>query len=523
MTLRIKILAAITLVLGVTVGASFLVLIRYQRAQLLRNTTEATSHLANTIRATLEHAMLANDPAEIQRIVSTVGEQPGIAGVYVLDSRDTVRVTSTPMGRGRPLPDQPPSILRSRSPIPNTPRCQGCHPPAQRFLGQLVVDRSPEAMEEQLRTSLVYMLASAGLALLLLTATTYAVLRRLVVTPLANLGRAARAIQAGEYDTPLTLQTSDEVGELARTLEQMRCRIVEHLEEIRRWGAELERRVTERTQELTTLNRVALVTNEALDLTTIFTRALETTLDALGVSAGAITLTTPRIGPPMIVQRGLLASEAAALAQQAGQAGTDRAWIRSDSERGARPFACFPIHSKGAAVGILWIDDSRELPLAPEKLRLLEALAAQLGGTVERAVLHQDLERSLRELRDSRAAMVQRERQIAALEAVRAATVTLSHHINNATAGIAGCRDVVASALGEETDWQLRYALDGIRASVKKISTVLQALRDLTQVNVTNFPGGVEAIDVDHAIQEALARLQADAHIADTPTRPPPA
>jgi len=522
-TLRIKILAALTLVLSLTVGASFLVLIRYQRAQLLRNTSEATSHLANTIRATLEHAMLANDPAEIRRIVSTVGEQPGIAGVYILDSRGTVRVTSTPAERGRSLPEQSPDVLRSRSPIPNTPRCQGCHPPAQRLLGQLVVDRSLEAMEEQLRTSLGYMLASAGLAFLLLTVTTYAVLRRLVVIPLASLGRAARAIQAGEYDTPLTLPTSDEVGELARTLERMRGRIVEHLEEIRRWGAELERRVRERTEELTTLNRVALVTNEALDLTTIFTRALETTLDALGVSAGAIALTADGMEPPIVVARGLQPSEAAALAQQAGRVGVERACGRSDSEQGAGTFACFPIPSKGAAAGILCLHDSRQVPLAPEKLRLLEALAAQLGGTVERAVLHQDLERSLRELRDSQAAIVERERQIAALEAVRAATVTLSHHINNATAGIAGCRDVLASALGEETDWQLRYALDGIRASVKKISAVLQALRDLTQVNVTNFPGGIEAIDVDRAIQEKLARLQADAHVADTPAGPPAA
>ena len=86
MKLRTKILGAMALVLAVTVGASFLVLIRYQRAQFLRNTADATSHLANIIRATLEHAMLANDPAEVQRIVRTVGRQPGIEGVFVLDA-----------------------------------------------------------------------------------------------------------------------------------------------------------------------------------------------------------------------------------------------------------------------------------------------------------------------------------------------------------------------------------------------------------------------------------------------------
>ena len=387
MGLRTKILGAMALVLAVTVGASFFVLIRYQRAQLLRNTSDATSHLANTIRATLEHAMLTNNPTEIQRIVLTVGQQPGIEGVFVLDRTGRVKVASDPGQVGQTLregpsgfpgdlpakqmgesgttlilPRQPSPILRSTSLIPNASRCQGCHSPSQRILGALVVDRSLGQMERQLRASLGYMLGSAGLAFLLLTVTIYAVLRRLVVTPLANLGQAAQAIQRGIYDTPLVLHQSDEVGELARTLEQMRSRILEHLEEARRWGAELEVRVAERTQEL----------------------------------------------------------------------------------------------------------------------------------------------------RQSQAAIVERERKIAALEAVRAATVTLSHHINNATAGIAGCRDVLSMTLGDQADWQLRYALDGIQASVKKITAVLQAMRDLTRINLIDFPAGLEAIDVDHEIQKALAQLGPD-------------
>lgn len=384
MRLRTKILGAMALVLAISVGGSFFVLIRYQRAQLLRNTSEASAHLANTIRATLEHAMLTNDPAEIQRSVLTVGQQPGIEGVFVLDHSGTVRVASNHGQLGRPLRNgptdltggtpewdlierrgpvlltrEPSPVLRSTSLIPNAPRCQGCHPAAQLVLGALVVDRSLDQMEQQLGKSLGYMLGSAGLAFLLLTVTTYGVLRRLVVSPLADLGQAAQAIQRGIYDTPLVLHQSDEVGQLARTLDQMRSRILEHLEEARRWGAELEVRVAERTEEL----------------------------------------------------------------------------------------------------------------------------------------------------RQSQAAIVERERQIASLEAVRAATVTLSHHINNATAGIAGCRDVLSTTLRDQAGWQVLYALDGIQASVKKITAVLQTMRDLTQIKLTSFQGGLEAIDVDHEIQKALAHL----------------
>ncbi|MEK6717253.1 MAG: HAMP domain-containing protein, partial [candidate division NC10 bacterium] len=414
---------------------------------------------------------------------------------------------------------QPSPILRSTSLISNAPRCQGCHDPGQRILGALVVDRSLDPMERQLRTSLAYMLGSATVAFLVLTATTYAVLRRLVITPLSDLGRAARAIEAGNYDTPMVLDRSDEMGELGRTLDRMRCRILEHLDQIRRWGQELEVRVAERTHELRTLNRVALVTNEALDLETIFLRALEAVLDALSVNAGAVILVTPELEGPMVVQRGLGQAEVETLTRQARAAGVEFACAGAVTEAGIRKFACFQIRSKGRLMGILCSDNS-QVPLAPEKLRLLESLVVQLGGTVERAILHRDLERSYRELRESQTAILERERQIAALKALQAATVTLSHHINNATAGIAGCRDVLAMTLGEQADWQVRYALDGIRSSVKKITAVLRALAGLTRLELTPFPGGTEAIDIEWAIQETLAQLGPDdPPPADTPPR----
>lgn len=535
MKLRTKILGAMALVLAITVGGSFLVLIRYQRARLLQNTVDATAHLANTIRATLEHAMLANDPAEIRRIVRTVGQQPGIEGVFVLDQAGAVRVAADPAQVGRRLDDEPPtlpadsrtgetagapsaavlqrqpaSILRTTSQIPNLPRCQGCHPPAQRILGALVVDRSLDEMEQQLRISLAYMLGSAGLAFLLLTATTYAVLRRLVITPLAELGESARAIERGDYDVSMSLHRTDEVGELGRTLDTMRRRIAEHLAEIRRWGQELEIRVAARTHELHTLNRVALVTNEALDLETIFTRALEAALDALRVDAGAIILVAAELDGPLVVQQGLTQAESEALMRHARRAGVESSCGGPVALAPARRLACFPIRSKGTPRGVLCVHNSEDQPLAPEKLRLLEALAAQLGATVERAILHQALERSFGELRKSQAQIIERERQIAALTALRAAMVTLSHHINNATTGIDGCREVLATTVGEQAEWHVRYALDGIQTSVKKITAVLRALRELTRIDLTPFPGGVEAIDVEQAIRETLAQLGQD-------------
>lgn len=382
MSLRVKVLAVMALVLATSVGGSFLVLIRYQRAQLLQNTADGAFHLADTIRATLEHAMLAKDPEEIRRIVLAVGKQPDVAGVFVLDEAARVRFASDGRPSGWPLPETPPDILTLRagsgrwvlhgargsallriaSVIPNAPPCRGCHSPARPILGALVVDRSLSHMEEQLRTNLAYMLASAGLAFILLMTTTYGVLRRVVIRPLANLRTAAQAIEAGDYRRKVLLRRADEIGDLARTLDQMRCRVLEHLEEIQRWGEELERRVTERTMKL-----------------------------------------------------------------QASQA-----------------------------------------------------------------------------------AVVERERQIAVLEAVRAATITLSHHINNATAGITGCRTVLLMHVDEQNE-QVACALEGIRTSVQKITSVLRALQQVSRIELTPFGGGLVGIEIEDAIRQALATLESDA------------
>ncbi|MBI2001916.1 MAG: GAF domain-containing protein, partial [candidate division NC10 bacterium] len=232
-------------------------------------------------------------------------------------------------------------------------------------------------------------------------------------------------------------------------------------------------------------------------------------LDALGVDAGAIILVAPDRRDPMVVQRGLSQTDVETLIREARAAGVEFACAGAVTQAGVRRFACFPVRSKAGLLGILCVDNYR-VPLAEEKLRLLEALAAQLGGTAERAILHQDLERSFRTLRESQAQIVERERQIAALEALRAATVTLSHHINNAAAGIEGCRNVLAMALNDQADWQVRHALDGIRTSVRKITAVLQALRGLTRFELIPFPGGADAIDIERAIQETLAQLGPD-------------
>lgn len=93
----------------------------------------------------------------------------------------------------------------------------------------------------------------AGLVLLLLLVPISLVLTNRVLAPVRELARAARAIASGSMDARAKVSSSDEIGELARSFNQMAERVTESQLELLKLNAELEERVRQRTQELAEL------------------------------------------------------------------------------------------------------------------------------------------------------------------------------------------------------------------------------------------------------------------------------
>ncbi|UCG77920.1 MAG: HAMP domain-containing protein [Nitrospirota bacterium] len=73
---------------------------------------------------------------------------------------------------------------------------------------------------------------------------------RSIVHPLQTLIGATQRIGKGNLDEPININSSDEIGVLAKSFEEMRMRLDESLSSIRDHNVELERRVFERTKEL---------------------------------------------------------------------------------------------------------------------------------------------------------------------------------------------------------------------------------------------------------------------------------
>lgn len=73
---------------------------------------------------------------------------------------------------------------------------------------------------------------------------------RKLINPLQTLTRAAKRIASGDIATPVGNHGSDELLELSSSFEDMRQKLADSLESIRQQNADLEIRVTQRTQQI---------------------------------------------------------------------------------------------------------------------------------------------------------------------------------------------------------------------------------------------------------------------------------
>jgi nitrate/nitrite-specific signal transduction histidine kinase len=232
---------------------------------------------------------------------------------------------------------------------------------------------------------------------------------RRVTRPVQVLTGAARQVAAGDFEHSVTIHTNDELQELAEQFNTMSA-------QLRDSYAELDKRVAARTQELATLNAVAAVVSQSLDLERILDDALGEIMADLGFEAGvafmlpdgerdggevrliasrnlpADVLAGIRTRPPDYLKRRLTELE--------GQPATLPMDTISEELRGLlqqagwRSVIQIPVNAKGRVFGALMLLTRRELDSSPEQLSSLAALGNQIGMAVDNARLYEHAEES---------------------------------------------------------------------------------------------------------------------------------
>jgi PAS domain S-box-containing protein len=207
-------------------------------------------------------------------------------------------------------------------------------------------------------------------------------------------------------------------------------------DQVQRHAAELERRVADRTQELSALYEVAALASQPLDLETILSRSLRQVLEVIDSESGVIHLLEEGNGRAddvyglfrLAAQQGIRADLIDLLDTIPASDGIGK-WILTHNEPllvpdvttdprftivhpiEPRSFLGLPLRAGGRIMGVLGIVRQVDQPqLSIEELALLGSIADHMGIVVESARLHtraeeaarlEERERLARELHDS--------------------------------------------------------------------------------------------------------------------------
>jgi nitrate/nitrite-specific signal transduction histidine kinase len=233
---------------------------------------------------------------------------------------------------------------------------------------------------------------------------------RRLTRPVLDLTQAARQVAAGDFEHTVSITTHDELQELGQQFNEMSAKLRDSY-------TELDRRVASRTQELATLNAVAAVVSQSLNLERILEDALRKIIAELGFAAGAaFVLPGDDSGEDalrLVTSTNLSSDVSAALAARGAQVLAERLRVPGRQAQaltldvlasgddldaletaGWRSAVEIPLAAKGTVFGALVLFAAADSELTPEQLASLSGLGNQIGMAVDNARLYAHAEES---------------------------------------------------------------------------------------------------------------------------------
>ena len=243
---------------------------------------------------------------------------------------------------------------------------------------------------------------------------------RHITNPIQKLIHASEQVTAGHFDQRIEVKTGDEIETLADQFNLMSEKLDESY-------SSLEKKVTERTLELATLNAIAARVSSSLNLNEVMADALERIMELTGMehgiayrieggdSGGANTDTDAEEAhlrvmafrglPPTFANLGERLPLRQSAAGVAGQRGEPVIWslveLPTESalkERlaslGVEQVIAIPLMAKGQLVGSLNLSTNQSRTYPPEQITLLKTIGQQIGVAVENAYLYEQAEQT---------------------------------------------------------------------------------------------------------------------------------
>ncbi|HVV16191.1 MAG TPA: ATP-binding protein [Polyangia bacterium] len=331
----------------------------------------------------------------------------------------------------------------------------------------VAVDREPLAVA---RRRAVTTLVSGALAALLLAIFLSNLLAGRMTRPLQNLHAGALAIARGDLDTSISVDTMDEIGDLAEAFRVMTRSLKDNQEGL-----------AARVRELVTVHQVGRAVSTVVDLGQVLRSVVTEVLNVLGGKTAAIALAVGADPPEFVVRAvagepvgGQLAPLAAAVAGL-GRARRTAA-VQADPQLMAAatgagltgPVIAAPLTLKERMVGVIVVGRLTEAPFGEADLRLLVTFADQTATAIENARLYTEVrafsevlearvrartaelekanaetERALHELGEAQGQLIHSER----MAGLGMLVAGIAHEVNSPAAAVQGLVDALAETV----------------------------------------------------------------------------
>ncbi len=299
--MRLSLITKLTILTSLILVA-FMALFAYVNLNELRHlfleeAATNTDKLSETIIKTTHYQMLINDLPRVFEMIREVGTQEGINQIRLIaksgriifstneneigfpldkdaDARNLINpnpkppLKNTNLSRsrifydksGKPLMGLAKAIYNEESCY--TSKCH-FHPDDIRVLGVLDVTVSLEKMQTQLGAYRNRIITMTFFLLILVWGGITLCMQRIVNIPVQQLLQHAREVGSGKLDASVHIESHDEMGTLARVMNEMTMGLKKSHDQLEEWGRTLEKKVVERTQELERM-QAQLVRSEKL-------------------------------------------------------------------------------------------------------------------------------------------------------------------------------------------------------------------------------------------------------------------
>ncbi|MCC7486680.1 MAG: GAF domain-containing protein [Burkholderiales bacterium] len=361
-----------------------------------------------------------------------------------------------------------------------------------------------------LRTGLLLL---AGLVLSML-ASVY--LARLMVNPIRALQRGAAQIGAGQLDQRIEVHTGDELEELSGQFNRMAA-------ELKAFYAGLERKVEERTRELTQALDRQTVISEILrvisasptDTRPVFEAIARSGLNLFGGQDVALRLLKD---DRLELTASTYPSDAAGAASLPldGRSGTSRAVLRREvvqipdvlaeewvgetvreqaRRRGYRATLCAPMMREDRVIGTIAINRVAPGPYTEKEVALLETFADQAVIAIENVRLFNEIQDKSRQLE-------------AANQHKSDFLASMSHELRTPLNAIIGFSEVLIERMFGELNPKQEEYLKDIHSSGQHLLSLINDILDLSKVEAGRMELEPSVFHLPSALQNTLALVR---------------